>query len=406
MNNAGVETARAPLHVLIVGGGIGGLCLAQGLKRSGISVAVYERDGSAHFRSQGYRITIKEEGSRALRDCLPEDLFNLCVATSIKPAMRLVVLDHQLHQIFARPLPHAQAAPDASGFGVNRLTLREILLAGLEGDVYFGKAFVGCEQLGDGLVRAHFADGTAADGTLLVGADGTNSAARRFVVPDARIDDLHSIIYGKTPIEADTMAWMPDVLVDTFNRMSGPDGVSLSVATCRTWEPVADATARIAPTLRLSDGRDYFAWTLSLSDALRDADGSTLHRVAGESVRDWHPAVRRLIAQADIPSIFPITITSAQPVKPWRTTNVTLLGDAIHTMSPGRGDGANTALRDAELLHHALVDGATQGIPLVQAVAGYETEMLRYGFEAVADSLHAPFLRGGGPATRTSGSEG
>src|SRR6266542_3818854 len=71
----------APLHVLIVGGGVGGLCLAQGLKKSGISVAVYERDESAQFRSQGYRIGLKEAGAQALRDCLPEDLFNLCLAT-------------------------------------------------------------------------------------------------------------------------------------------------------------------------------------------------------------------------------------------------------------------------------------------------------------------------------------
>jgi len=43
------------------------------------------------------------------------------------------------------------------------------------------------------------------------------------------------------------------------------------------------------------------------------------------------------------------------------------------------------------LLHHALVDVVTKGIPLVQAKAQYETEMLRYGFEAVADSLSKPF---------------
>jgi len=33
-----------PFHVLIIGGGIGGLTLAQGLKRAGVSAAVYERD--------------------------------------------------------------------------------------------------------------------------------------------------------------------------------------------------------------------------------------------------------------------------------------------------------------------------------------------------------------------------
>jgi 2-polyprenyl-6-methoxyphenol hydroxylase-like FAD-dependent oxidoreductase len=75
------------------------------------------------------------------------------------------------------------------------------------------------------------------------------------------------------------------------------------------------------------------------------------------------------------------------------TSNVTLLGDAIHTMSPGRGERANTALRDAELLRHTLIDVATKGVPLVRAKAEYEAEMLRYGFEAVANSLHKPIFR-------------
>jgi 2-polyprenyl-6-methoxyphenol hydroxylase-like FAD-dependent oxidoreductase len=395
----GMDTYRASpkdLHVIVIGGGIGGLCLAQGLKQSGIGVSVYERDASAQFRSQGYRIGIKAEGSQALQDCLPEHLFSLCVATSIKQATRMVFLDHQLHQSFMKPLPHSQVAPDASGFGVNRLTLREILLAGLEDNVHFGKAFERFEQAGDGQVRAHFVDGTSAEGDLLVGADGTNSAVRQLLISDARIDALHSILYGKTPIAADTLEWMPEVLVDTFNQLTGPEGVSLSVATCRVWESAAHAAAKLASTLALTDVSDYFSWTLSLTSDVRGADSETLHRLASDTVREWHPAVRRLIAEADIPAIFPITITSAQPVEPWRSPNVTLLGDAIHTMSPGRGEGANTALRDATLLRQALVDVVTRGIPLAQAKARYETEMLRYGFEAVAASRNAPFLRRSG----------
>ncbi len=46
-HNDPLETSKAPLHVLIIGGEIRGLCLAQGLKKSGITVAVYERDRSA-----------------------------------------------------------------------------------------------------------------------------------------------------------------------------------------------------------------------------------------------------------------------------------------------------------------------------------------------------------------------
>ena len=95
--------------------------------------------------------------------------------------------------------------------------------------------------------------------------------------------------------------------------------------------------------------------------------------------------MRGIVARADVPDTFLVTVDSARPVEPWDVPNVTLLGDAIHTMSPGRGEGANTALRDAALLCRALAAGAPK--------AGYERAMLRYGFEAVAESRDKPLLR-------------
>src|SRR5216683_2823642 len=390
---------NAPIHILIVGGGLGGLCLAQGLKKSGISVAVYERDRFAHFRGQGYRIGIKAAGALALRDCLPENLFNLCVATSIKAATRMVFLDHQLNQSRVIPLSHDE--PGVSGFGVNRLTLREILLAGLAGTVHFGKTFERFDQLADGRVRAHFADGTTATGDLLVGADGTSSAVRELIAPDARIDSVGSLIYGRTLIGPDTLEWVPDVLVDTFNNLRGPAGVSAGVATCRQLESNAAATATFAPDLRLTDSQDYLAWTVSRwsaqpplpGDEFRNAASPALHRLARDLLAGWHLLLRRIVDEADVPATFPVIIRSAQPVEPWQTANVTLLGDAIHTMSPGRGEGANIALRDAQLLCRKLVDAAASRVPLRQAKEAYEAEMLRYGFAAVADSLTKPFMR-------------
>ena len=65
---------------------------------------------------------------------------------------------------------------------------------------------------------------------------------------------------------------------------------------------------------------------------------------------------------------------------------MTLLGDAIHTMTPGRGAGANTALRDANLLCNALTQAASGRKPLIVAIHEYETEMLRYSTEAVLES--------------------
>src|SRR5215470_10864910 len=91
----------APPHVVIAGGGIGGLCLAQGLTRSGIGAAVYERDSRADSRPQGYRISLKETGVSALRDCLPPHLFELAAATSLRQPTRMIFTDEQLNQKFA-----------------------------------------------------------------------------------------------------------------------------------------------------------------------------------------------------------------------------------------------------------------------------------------------------------------
>ena len=67
-------------------------------------------------------------------------------------------------------------------------------------------------------------------------------------------------------------------------------------------------------------------------------------------MRDWHPAVRRIIDEATIADTFPVTVRISEPVDEWPSPTVTLLGDAIHTMTPSRGSGAGVALRDAEVL--------------------------------------------------------
>ena len=397
-----LETRKAPLHVLIIGGGVGGLCLAQGLKQSEISVAVYERDRSVYFRNQGYRIHINLDGSRALHDCLPEHLFNLFVATSGKPSTGiLTVFDAQLRETFARPLPPAPAdAPFPASTEVNRLTLREILLADLGDMVHFDKTFERCEQVDGGRVRAYFTDGSSATGDLLVGADGSNSVVRKLIVPDARLVDMDHVIYGKTPLTSERLEWIPDNWVNGMSRVAGADGLGITCGAYRKREAFGEATTKYAPHLRLTEAQDFLMWAMNtplaqlpLSDEqFRGADGATLHAAARTLVKDWHPVPRRLVDEADIPATFPIILRYAEPVRQWQAPNITLLGDAIHTMPPSRGVGANTALRDAELLHHKLVDVATKGVSLLQAKVAYETAMLEYGFGAVRDSVEKPFF--------------
>jgi 2-polyprenyl-6-methoxyphenol hydroxylase-like FAD-dependent oxidoreductase len=66
---------------------------------------------------------------------------------------------------------------------------------------------------------------------------------------------------------------------------------------------------------------------------------------------------------------------------------VTLLGDAVHNMTPFRGMGANMALRDAAALREALVSIAQGREEPTAALSAYEREMIEQGFKAVDASL-------------------
>jgi 2-polyprenyl-6-methoxyphenol hydroxylase-like FAD-dependent oxidoreductase len=75
------------------------------------------------------------------------------------------------------------------------------------------------------------------------------------------------------------------------------------------------------------------------------------------------------------------------PLSPWETTSVTLLGDAIHNMTPMAGLGGNMALRDASFLCRHLVAVARGRSELLPALHAYEAAMIDYGFAAVRTSL-------------------
>jgi 2-polyprenyl-6-methoxyphenol hydroxylase-like FAD-dependent oxidoreductase len=302
----------------------------------------------------------------------------------------MIFMSPDLTPKFTKPIP---PVVPGGGFGVHRLTLREILLTDLLGDVQFGRECVGYEENRDGVI-VHFADGSYVEGDLLVGADGTGSAIRRQLIPDAEIDELNWAIYGRTPITPELLVQTPGELVDSFNRVLGPDGSAISIATCRSVTPTSKAVVKLAPRARLTETPDYFSWTVTVtSHRPVSASPVDLHRIATDAVAGWHTGVVRIVADADVAATFLVPITSARPVRPWHSRCVTLLGDAIHTMSPGRGDGANVALRDALQLRDALAGSADWPV----AKRAYEEEMLAYGFAAVQASRQRPFAPSTGP---------
>ncbi|WP_150135424.1 FAD-dependent oxidoreductase [Streptomyces hyaluromycini] len=176
------------MHVLVIGGGTGGMCLAHGLKKAGVSVAVYERYGSRSDGLYGYRVGIDPTGSRALHECLPPGLFTTFVDTCARDPRYFNVLTQSNRTTATIELPEAADAVHSER-SVSRSTLRQVLFTGMDDVVHYGKEFTRYEQHPDGRVTAHFADGTTATGDVLVAADGTRSAVRRQYLPHAEIKD-------------------------------------------------------------------------------------------------------------------------------------------------------------------------------------------------------------------------
>lgn len=118
---------------------------------------------------------------------------------------------------------------------------------------------------------------------------------------------------------------------------------------------------------------------------LAELDAAALHAVACRAIRSWHPYLRGLLARAAVDETFFIEVRSSERVAAWAPSRVTLLGDAIHAMSPARGSGANTALLDAANLCQALRAGGD----VIAAIGAYEERMRAYGFAAVEASRQA-----------------
>jgi len=372
-------------EVLIIGAGTGGLCLAHGLVASGLRVHVFERDRTPTERLQGYRLHISATGNRALQACLPAENFEHFVRASAISNTAVTFLDARLNRLLQIDIPTVDRLAPASERPISRVALRKILLEGLEEVVVFDKTFVAYEPSPDGRVSVRFKDGSTATGDIVVGADGASSHVRRQLLPNARrMDTGILVLAGKFPLDGAARRDTPPAVFKGPTLVMGPDGCFL----------FASAVEYPPNSPRSYDRDEYVMWGFSAHREIwardinfADLTGEQVKALALAQMKTWHPALRRLVERTDPATMASFEAKSAEPIAPWNTGAVTLLGDAAHNMTPFRGMGANMALRDAAALRDALVSIAHGQKERTAALRAYEREMIEQGFAAVNASL-------------------
>lgn len=374
-------------RIIIIGAGLGGLALAQGLIKAGVSVTVFERDESPISRSQGYRISIRALGMQALAALLtPEKMDSLSKAKVSDVGDGFTCANEMMEPFFTV----AQGQDAAVQF--LRSELRSLLQEGV--DIRWNKRLVAFEDYGDWVI-AHFEDGSKAIGDLLVGCDGGGSIVRERLpsvygdglgaVPKV-INSNRAILGGqidRTPEWDKLLPLNKTGLVRFLGCHSHDMGVCFSERVDRSptvfWAFSEEIEDRNAPWYQFDHAVECRKRILSHCKQLMEKE-------------PWHENLKKLVHETPEEAIMaPWLIRTTQfpdagyPMVP--TGRVTLVGDSAHAMPTEKGLGGNNVLEDARLLSALL--STSEPVDWPNRVTKYETEMFARVKVAVQESENA-----------------
>src|SRR5262245_15639122 len=380
-------------RTIVVGGGLSGLCLAHALIAKGAAVAVFERDAGRDIRGQGYRLTIDDTGSEALRACLPQRNYDFIRATAGRSDKTgaFVFLDDRAREVtrFSFDLEDRERRGYITG-QVDRGVLRQGLLSGLEDHTCFGKTFTEYEERPGG-VTARFHDGSAAEGDILVGADGVHSRVRRHRRPDAAPRYTGIVgIFGRTRLTRVSLPVLGPILSKAGILAMGSRGRVFFCTAIRFRESPAIVAQRFGIAGGNWPSEDYFMWAVAVRQPEGAGNGeytsSALTHLASQTVEGFHDDFLALVRSADANHTVPVPIRATPPIKRSAPSRVTLIGDAMHTMPPFGAHGANTAFKDAQVFASYFVNGA-ESTRAIETIGAFEASMHRYSVPIIKSAM-------------------
>ncbi|HEX4193854.1 MAG TPA: FAD-dependent monooxygenase [Stellaceae bacterium] len=378
-------------RALVIGGSIGGLFAAQFLRQAGWHVALFERSaGDLADRGAGLNTSgeLFDGLRRAGAEVNPRLAFHVRSSAWLKQDGTIGI-----------EIPRGW---HGSTWGTIYKPLRAVFPSTL---YHAGKAIERVEQDG-ATVTAIFADGTHAQGDLLIGADGVYSAVRKQFLPEIAPTQAGYIAWRGILDERDLPPAAHDLLLERA-AFTFPDNelvVSLPV-------PGADSDPR--PGHR----RYYFIWYRPASaeqqrELFTDATGRNHGlTIPPPLIRTEFITAMKAAAREVLPLVLgEIVSRVAQPLLQSITDleaprmvfgRVALLGDSAFVARPHVAAGTSKAALDAAGLVDAL---AVHNGDIDAALQQYERERLAFGRAIIRHARYlgayheAAHLKTGGPA--------
>lgn len=314
-------TADHPLRVVIAGGGVGGLALANVLTKDPLmKVTVVEQ--AAEFKRFGGPIQLASNAMQILKEMDADVYGQVCDKFSITGDKENGIKDGIRTEWYAKfDLESPARVRDMPYTGViDRPDLQEIYLASLPaGTLRNGDGVESYEQLPSGGVKIGLQSGEELFGDVLIGADGIWSVVRSQMRDAPRRGEGSGATYSGYTVFAGELAY------DSFDN--GQVGYKVYIGPGQYFV-ITDI------------GNGNYQWYAFLARPPGSADAGATDRPDGSSpylqgiFEGWSDEVHHILRATQEHEIEQRDLYDRPPsvLKPWTDGRVALLGDGVHAM--------------------------------------------------------------------------